>query len=217
MKPYFETKLGKLYHGDCLKVMSELERADLVIADPPYGLKENARKVASRGGLIAATDYGSFEWDNKPASPEEISAIISAGKNAIIWGGNYFKVEPARGWLVWDKMNSSDFADAELAWTNIKMSVRILKFMWNGMIRQGEARGKKRVHPAQKPVELIMWCISFVPKAELILDPFIGSGTSAVACEILNKKWIGIEKEEKYCEIAAKRIETEAQQLKLFR
>jgi len=216
IKPYYSTKLGDLYLGSCLDIMPEIEQVDLVIADPPYGLKENAYRVANRGKLAKTTNYGNFDWDSKPASKEEIKAIIAAGKKAIIWGGNYFNVEPARGWLVWDKQNSGNFADCELAWTNLKMSVRIFRFMWNGMLRQGEARGKARVHPAQKPVELMMWCLSFAPNAKLILDPYLGSGTSAIACEILGKRWIGIEISEEYCEIAAKRIEAEASQLKLF-
>lgn len=206
MKPYFETDLGKLYHGDCLQIMPQLEPVDLVIADPPYGIKENAHRITSRTKLAATTDYGDFDWDKKPASREEIKAIITAGKNCIIWGGNYFYLPPSRGWLVWDKRNSGNFADCELAWTNIKMSVRIFRFMWNGMIRAGEARGKKRVHPAQKPIELMMWCISFVKNAEIILDPMVGSGTTAIAAERLSRRWIGIEISEKYCEIAAKRI-----------
>ena len=216
MKPYYETELGKLYCGDCLEIMPELETVDLVVADPPYGIKENAHRVQSRTKLAATTDYGDFDWDNKPASREEITAIIAAGKNAIIWGGNYFHVPPARGWLVWDKLNSGNFADCELAWTNLKMSVRIFRFMWNGMIRAGEARGKKRVHPAQKPIELMMWCLSFAPNAKLILDPMSGSGTLGITCERFNRKYILIEKEKKYCEIAAKRIENERKQLKMF-
>ena len=216
MKPYYKTELGKLYHGDCLEIMPELETVDLVLTDPPYGIKENAHRVASRTKLATTTDYGDFDWDNKPASKEEITAIIAAGKNAIIWGGNYFHVLPARGWLVWDKLNSGNFADCELAWTNLKMSVRIFRFMWNGMIRAGEARSKKRVHPAQKPIELMMWCLSFVPNAKLILDPMSGSGTTGIACEKLNRKYILIEKEEKYCEISKQRIENERKQLKMF-
>jgi DNA modification methylase len=214
-KCYYYTDNGILFYSDCLDILPELEQADLVIADPPYGLKENAYRVASRTKLVATTDYGDFEWDSKPATQEEIKAIISAGKNAIIWGGNYFHVEPSRGWLVWDKMNSGNFADCELAWTNLKTSVRILSFMWNGMLRQGEARGKKRTHPAQKPVELMLWCMSFVPDIQFVIDPYLGSGSTAVGAEILGIKWAGIEISEKYCEIAAKRIELEVKKPKI--
>ena len=212
---YYSNENGVLLCGDCLEIMPELEPVDLCIADPPYGIKENAHRIASRGKLAATTDYGNFDWDNKPATEKEINATIAAGENAIIWGGNYFNVPPSRGWLVWDKLNSGNFADCELAWTNLKMSVRIFRFMWNGMIRAGEARGKKRVHPTQKPIELMMWCLSFAPHAKSVLDPFLGSGTTAIACEHLNRKWIGIEISERYCEIAAKRIECEISQKKL--
>ena len=213
MNPYYETELGKLYHGDCLEIMPHLEPVDLVLTDPPYGINENAHRIASRTKLAATIDYGEFDWDKEPASDEQITATRAAGNNAIIWGGNYFKVPPSRGWLVWDKLNSGNFADCELAWTNLKMSVRIFRHRWNGMIRESE-RNQKRVHPTQKPVALMVWCLSFL--GGTVIDTFIGSGTTAVACERLNRKWIGIEISEKYCEIAAKRIENERKQLKLF-
>ena len=202
MTPYFETELGKLYCGDCREIMPELEPVDLVLTDPPYGIKENAHRIASRTNLAQTTDYGSFDWDSKPASKKEINLTVCMGKNAIIWGGNYFHLPPSRGWLVWDKLNSGDFADCELAWTNLKMSVRIFRHRWNGMIRDSW-KGKPRIHPTQKPEPLFMWCIEFARKAKTVLDPFLGSGTTAVACERLNRRWIGIERE--------------TQQLKLFR
>jgi len=115
-------------------------------------------------------------------------------------------VPPSRGWLVWDKVNGdNDFADCELAWTNIKTSVRIFRHMWNGMLRQSE-RDVKRVHPTQKPVALMTWCLSFAPESNSIIDPFMGSGTTLRAAKDLGMKAIGIEIEEKYCEIAAKRL-----------
>ena len=212
MTPYYETPLGKIYHGDCLTIMPMLEPVDLVLTDPPYGLGENAHRVASRTKLAKTIDYGSFDWDKKPADKEKIDLSISKAKNSIIWGGNYFHLPPSRGWLVWDKLNSGNFADAELAWTNLKMSVRIFRHMWNGMIR--EERHYKRTHPAQKPIALMIWCLEFCQGS--VLDPFLGSGTTAIACERLNRRWIGIEIEEKYCEISAKRIEKERSQLKLW-
>ena len=212
MTPYYETELGKLYHGDCLEIMPMLEPVDLVLTDPPYGLKENAYRVASRTKLAKTIDYGDFDWDNEPADKEKINMTVSKAENSIIWGGNYFHLPPSRGWLVWDKLNSGNFADAELAWTNLKMSVRLFKYMWNGMIR--EERNYKRTHPAQKPIGLMIWCLGFCQGD--VLDPFLGSGTTAIACERLNRRWIGIEIEEKYCEIAAKRIEKERSQLKLW-
>lgn len=207
--PYYEHNGITIYHGDCKEILPLIVRADLVLTDPPYGLKENAHRVASRTKLAETTDYGDFSWDSEPASEEEIAATLAAAPKAIIWGGNYFGLQPSRGWLVWDKLNSGNFADCELAWTNLKTSVRLFRFMWNGMLRDGEARGEKRVHPAQKPVELMTWCLSFVPEARLVLDPFMGSGTTLVAAKNLGLRAIGIDTEEHNCEIAAKRLRQE--------
>lgn len=221
MNPYYQDGSVTIYHGDCKDVLPTLAKADLVIADPPYGLGECQAKNSSRGNrvrfkskrgravFVPATEYGAYEWDNEPASSEEIQLTIASAKNAIIFGGNYFSLPPSRGWLVWDKLNSGDFAACELAWTNLKMSVRIFRFMWNGMLRDGEQRGVPRVHPTQKPVELMQWCLSFAPNAQSIIDPFMGSGTTLRAAKNLGRKAIGIEGEEKYCEIAAKRMSQE--------
>ena len=209
IKPYYEHAGITIYHGDCREVLPELDRADLCLVDPPYGLGENAYRVAKRGKLAKTTDYGSFDWDKKPADNDSIQACIASGKVCIIWGGNYFHLPPSRGWLVWDKKNSGNFAECELAWTNAKTSVRIFRFMWNGMLRDGESRRKKRVHPAQKPVELMQWCISFAPDCETIVDPFAGSCTTAVAAKNLGVKCICIEKSEAYCEAGARRLQQE--------
>jgi DNA modification methylase len=210
MKPYYEHAGITIYHGDCLEVLPQLPVCDLVLTDPPYGVGENSHRIASRGKLAATTDYGDFDWDSEPASKAEIEATIAAGPLCIIWGGNYFNVPPARGWLVWDKQNgANDFADCELAWTNLKISVRIFRFLWNGMIRAGELRNIPRSHPTQKPRELMAWCLAFVPEANLVLDPFMGSGSVLAAAKTQNRRAIGIEIEEKYCEIAAKRLAQE--------
>lgn len=205
-KPYFEDDAVTIYHGDCRELLPLMPTVDLVLTDPPYGLQENAHRVASRTKLAATTDYGSFGWDKDPASDELISLARATAPLAIIWGGNYFDLPPSRGWLVWDKLNSGNFADAELAWTNLPISVRLKRFMWNGMIRDGEAKDVKRVHPTQKPVELMQWCLGFAADAETIFDPFMGSGTTLRASKNLGRKAIGIELEERYCEIAAKRM-----------
>ena len=210
MKPYYSHAGIEIYCGDCKEILPSLPKCDLLLTDPPYGLKENAHRVASRGKLAATTDYGSFEWDSEPASDALISLCVASAKESIIWGGNYFTVPPSRGWLVWDKRNGGNcFADCELAWTNLKTSVRMFSFLWNGMMRAGEWKDKPRVHPAQKPVELMHWCLSFAPEAKLVLDPFTGSGTALVAAKNAGKQAIGIDREERYCEIAAKRLAQE--------
>jgi len=189
--------------------MGQLPRFDLLLTDPPYGIGENAHRVASRTKLAATTDYGDFDWDLKVADRATLDQAIGLCENAIIWGGNYFNVPPSRGWLVWDKLNSGNFADAELAWTNLKMSVRVFRFLWNGMIRAGEMRGKKRCHPTQKPLELMTWCLSFCSDSITILDPYAGSCTTGRAAKDLGKKAILIERDERYCELGARRMSQE--------
>jgi len=205
---------AELWWGDCLEILPTLPKVDAVITDPPYGLQENAHRVASRGKLAKTTDYGTFDWDKHPASVDQINACVSAADVAIIWGGNYFHLPPSRCWLVWDKVNAgNDFADCELAWTNIRGSVRLFRHMWNGMLRDSE-RNLQRVHPAQKPVALLKWCCD--KTTGTILDPFMGSGTTGVACANLGRKFIGIEIEKKYFDIACERIENAYRQRKLF-
>jgi DNA modification methylase len=203
--PYYNVDGIQIYLGDCREILPHLPKVDLVLTDPPYGIKENAHRIASRTKAAATIDYGDFEWDREPASKEEIEIILNAGKKAIIWGGNYFYLTPSRGWLVWDKLNSGNFADCELAWTNLPMSVRIFRHRWNGMIRASE-NDIKRVHPTQKPIQLMEWCIKWAEDAQIVLDPMMGSGTTLVAAKQLGRKAIGIEIEQRYCDIAIKRL-----------
>ena len=202
-KPYYETELGKLYHGDCLEIMPMLEPVDLVLTDPPYGINANNMTLGSgkkdffRGG----------GWDKKTP---DISWISTKAKWYCVWGGNYFADQlPINNHiLVWWKLNDNlSFSECEFAWTNTGKQSRLLRHHWGGEIKQ---------HPTQKPLGVINWCLTFFPDAKFVFDPFIGSGTTAIACERLNRRWIGIEIEEKYCEIAAKRIENERKQLKLW-
>lgn len=212
-KPCYEEPGITIYCGDCRAILPHLPQFDLCIADPPYGLGEsNVKKHASRcgmgGRLVRATHYEDAAWDNEPASVEEIQLTIQSAKKVIIWGGNYFTLPAARCWLVWDKEMTGDFADGEMAWTNLQSAVRIFRFCWNGMIRAGEGRGVKRVHPTQKPVELMSWCIerARLPEDGTIIDPFMGSGTTLVAAKLRGRRAVGIEISEKYCEIAVNRL-----------
>ena len=213
MKPYYEHAGITIYHGDCREVLPHLSLVDLVLTDPPYGLGENQRRVLSRANAAAATDYGAFSWDKEPPADSTIELTWCAGKYAILWGGNQFTLPLHRGWLVWDKLNSGDFADCELAWTNLPQAVRIFRHRWNGMIRDSE-NDAPRVHPTQKPIALMKWCLSFAPEAQTVLDPFMGSGSTLVAAKHGGRRAIGIEIEEKYCEIAAKRLSQEVLEFK---
>ncbi len=203
-----------LYEGDCLEIMPTLERVDAVVTDPPYGIDENDRKIASRGKLAAPRDYGQVAWDKEPCSPEKIAAMQAASRWQIIFGGNYFELPPTSCWLIWDKQNGeNDFADCELAWTNLRKAVRRVYWRWNGMIRKGH---EERLHPTQKPVGVMKWCIGHLPESQTILDPFMGSGTTGVACVNLGRKFIGIELDPGYFDIAVKRIEEAYKQPRLF-
>lgn len=205
-----------LYLGDCRDILPTLPKVDAVITDPPYGIGEAAGKNKSRGKLAVAKDFGDDSWDDEPISDELIRMVREAGKWAVIFGGNYYALPATSCWLVWDKENGdSDFADCELAWTNLPKAVRRIRYMWNGMLRaNGEARGD---HPTQKPIGVMEWAINHVPEPNrLILDPFMGSGTTGVACMNLGRHFIGIEREPKYFDIACRRIEDAQRQGRLI-
>lgn len=205
-----------LYLGDCREILPTLPKVDAVITDPPYGIGEAAGKNKSRGRLAIAKDYGNASWDDRPIEDDLLGLVRNAGKWCVMFGGNYYYCPPASCWLVWDKENgASDFADCELAWTNLPKAVRRLKYLWNGMLRaNGEPRGD---HPTQKPIGVMRWCIGHVPEpCSMILDPFMGSGTTGVACAQLGRKFIGIEIEPKYFDIACRRIEDAYRQAPLF-
>jgi site-specific DNA-methyltransferase (adenine-specific)/modification methylase len=197
-----------------MDILPTLDKVDAVITDPPYGINENSKKVASRGKLAAPKDYGDFDWDKAPPPDALIELIRTKGQHQAFFGGNYFTLPPTSCWLVWDKLNgSNDFADCELAWTNWPKAVRRLQWRWNGMIRQGN---EERYHPTQKPLEVMKWVIELCPKSETILDPFMGSGTTGVAAVQMGRKFIGIEREPKYFEIACKRIEDAQRTFDMF-
>jgi site-specific DNA-methyltransferase (adenine-specific)/modification methylase len=202
-----------LYLGDCLKVIPTLGKVDCVVTDPPYGIKEARGRNASRGNLAVARDYGRESWDDQTI-PEAIPLIMGCSTTQVIFGGNYYHLPPTKCWLIWDKENGdNDFADAEMAWTNLDKAVRLKRYMWNGMLRANrELRGD---HPTQKPIGVMQWVISHT-EGDLILDPFMGSGTTGVACINMNRKFIGIEKERKYFDVACERIDAAARQGKLF-
>ena len=203
-----------LYLGDCMDILPTLGKVDAVITDPPYGINENSAKVASRGKLAAPKDYGHFDWDKEPPPAALIDALRAHSTYQAFFGGNYFNLPPTSCWLVWDKLNgANDFADCELAWTNWPKAVRRITWRWNGMLRQGN---EERYHPTQKPLEVMKWAIELCPKADTVLDAFMGSGTTGVACSQLGRKFIGIEREPKYFEIACRRIEQAVSQGQLF-
>jgi DNA modification methylase len=213
-----------LYLGDAREIILTLGKVDAVVCDPPYGIGEAAGKAKTRtSGLTSKIknaqryrrDYGDDAWDDKPISNELLSIVLQVSRWQVIFGGNYYPLPPTSCWLVWDKLNGeTDFADCELAWTNLKKAVRRISFLWNGCMRR--ERDVERVHPTQKPIEVMKWCVGHLPAdVETVLDPFMGSGTTGVACVKLGRKFIGIEIEPKYFDIACKRIEAATKEPRL--
>jgi site-specific DNA-methyltransferase (adenine-specific) len=206
---YYEEKNPDLtiYLGDCLEILPLLPKVDLVVTDPPYGINlETAYRLRGRGRLAECKDYAEVIGDDKNFDPTPFLSY----PNVVMFGANYYadKLPKTSGWLVWDKRENqaqNDQADGELAWTNCVKGVRICHHMWNGFLRDSE-RGES-YHPTQKPTHLIKWIFSlrWIPNTT-VLDPFLGSGTTLVACKELNRNGIGIEISEKYCEIAKKRL-----------
>ena len=210
-----------LYLADCRDILPTLPRVDAVVTDPPYGIGADAAmsKVGgSQYGNAAAPKrhYDATDWDSSPPDADTLNLIVAHARHAIMFGGNYFGLPASRCWLVWDKENGDNaFADCELAWTNLDKPVRRIRHMWNGMLRKGQE--ERSNHPTQKPIGVMKWCIGHLPDtAQTILDPFMGSGTTGVAAVQMGRKFIGIEREPKYFDIAVRRIEEAQRQSDLF-
>lgn len=213
LSPYYQDRHCTIYHGDSSEILPQLDVSDLVLTDPPYGIGEAAGKNDSRGRLAAVKSYGYESWDNDRIVKELLFLVVGAGKNTILFGGNYYSdyLNQNVCWLVWDKLNTGDFADCELAWTTLPGAVKRISYLWNGMIKK---KPEDRFHPTQKPLSVMEWCIHIADrklkaKQETIIDPFMGSGTTLRASKNLNRRAIGIEQSEKYCEVAAKRLSQE--------
>lgn len=214
--------LNKIICGDCLEVMRQMpdKCVDLVLTDPQYGIGEARNDNSSRSCLAQSKDYGCHSWDDSIPEPEYFSEMVRVSKNQIIFGGNYFieSLSNSPCWLVWDKDNGdNDFADCELAWTSFKSAVRKFKYRWQGMLQEDMKHKEKRVHPTQKPLALFEWILNLYSKpTDIILDPFLGSGTTVAACINLKRQYIGIEISPEYCAIAEERIRQATRQTRLF-
>ena len=224
--PYYERDGITLFHADCREMLPTL-RADLLCTDPPYGIgvsrrswqggRRNVQKPCRAGLLkgkrpVRCRDYGDYNWDDRPPSRWIFDLMRENTRHQIIFGGNYFPLPPSRCWLVWDKVNGANqFADCELAWTNFDKPVRKLSWRWNGFLQQDMKNKEERVHRAQKPLPLMRWCIEQAPEdCATVLDPYAGSGTTLLAARAMGRTAIGIEQEEAFCEMIAKRLESAA-------
>jgi DNA modification methylase len=200
-----------LYLGDCRQILPGLPKVDAVITDPPYGIKRDGKphSTSSHGGHKG---YDFLGWDAGRPGREVFDLILAAADRHIVWGGNYFAdLLPAESkWLAWDKGQRIDQADAELAWTSLGGALRIFTLNRAAIAIDGA------VHPTQKPVALMAWCIAQAGNPQRTIDPFMGSGTTGVACANLGRQFIGIEREPKYFDIACRRIEDAQRQQRLI-
>ena len=195
---------------DAVDKLMNGQKADMVYTDPPYGISIVGKNGSVGGGLLAKTGvYSEVAGDNSieiAVKAIDVLKKISA-KVEIIWGGNYYAkfLDNSPCWIIWDKNNNGNFADAELAWTNQKTAARIFKHTWNGMIKETE-RGQKRVHPTQKPIALAEWCINNYGRDCIsILDLFGGSGSTLIGCETKGKSCFMMELSPGYIDVIIKR------------
>lgn len=204
--------------GDCLALMKEMpdNSVDAVITDPPYGIEIGKMGFTNNriGGVALRKDYkGMGEWDDRPISKVEIDEIFRISRVQVIFGAQYVAhlLPPHGCWIVWDKKTDdkyqNDFADAELAWTNSDKPSRIIRHLWQGMLQQDMKNKEERFHPTQKPIAVMRKIIQmFTKEGETVLDPYMGSGSTGVACTLTRRNFVGFEVGQQFYDIAAKRI-----------
>ena len=215
---------------DCLEGMRQMpdKSVDLIVTDPPYNLfkiggdkpfgktkiggdKPFGKTKIGGDNICHAKEYPAIDWDFK-LTDEYIKEIFRISKNQIIFGFEHLsdRLPQSRGVYCWDKKRGENttFSDFELIWTSFNKKATFIRFKWNGMLRDSwEVEKNIRVHPTQKPLEIIKILIKEHSKeGDLICDPFMGSGTTALACHQLGRTYIGFEISKEYCEIAKKRL-----------
>ena len=226
-----EIKENEVFNCDCLELMKEMEKqgivADWLIADPPYGISFASDVAKSNGtqygnAMAKKNTYNAKEWDNQRITKEYFDLMFKVSKNQIIFGGNYYTdyLPPTKSWVIWDKRCDdnlrNDFADCEMAWCS-KGVARVFHYLYNGML-QGDMKNKDdRFHPTQKPTQIITKLINYYTQPnDLILDPFMGSFTTAVACHKTGRRYIGAELDPEYFEKGSKRLEQLKRQTTMF-
>jgi site-specific DNA-methyltransferase (adenine-specific) len=198
MKPCYDHAGITIYHGDCREILPQLGKFDLLLTDPPYGHGDKWS-----GGTWASNPIydAAFDWDAAPVEQGLIDAWVAKAAHSILWGGNYYAMPPSRCWLSWLKTSRMPtMADFELAWTNLEQPSKAFD--------EDRNPDGKRQHPTQKPLRLIRWCVALV-KPGTIIDPFMGSGTTLRAAKDAGLRAVGIDRVERYCEVAAKRLSQE--------
>lgn len=216
-----------LYHGDCRTLLPEIQGIDALVVDPPYGIGYCHSGHAGKGLTKARTRFNKLNngyvlGDDQPFDPRH---LLDVAPKIILWGANHYadKLPPSARWLIWDKVCSVGsygkwtFADVEMAWSNLKGTARLYPHLWNGCRRAGEENSflVQRCHPTQKPVAVMSWCIQLcdLPPNSLVVDPYMGSGTTGIASLRMGHRFIGMELDPAHFETAVGRIEAEHDRL----
>lgn len=216
--------LNKITLGDCLDVMKQLpdKSIELILTDPPYGEGMSKRGTIGSSNKGQVKDYGKSDWDDKIPEKIYFDEMFRVSKNQIIFGGNFMveninKNSPC--WIVWDKHNTGNYADCELAWTSFPTAIRQFDYIWNGMIQQNMKEKEFRIHPTQKPVGLLENILREYYDREsngIVADFFSGSGSVAIACYNLGIPFISVEKNLKHYEDSVQRLKEVQAQMRLF-
>jgi DNA modification methylase len=209
MTPYYDEDGITIYHGDCREVLPSIEVADvgLVLTDPPYGMAYKAQRDGRERSRRTQWIVPSVVGDNETFDPTPLLRF----PNVILWGANWYanRLPISGGWIIWDKKPMGKrrgfmSSDVELAWSNVTGRTHKAAIQWDGSERDSD---EGFLHPTQKPVTLMRWLLDeFMPPYGLVLDPYLGSGSTLIAARARGSRAIGIEIEEKYCEIAVQRL-----------
>lgn len=202
---------ARLILGDCRDILPALGPVAAVVTDPPYGLGKDGQ-VRTTGGNGGRKAYDFLGWDGERPARSTFDLILDAAPLHAIWGGNYFAdmLPPTGKWLVWDKAQRINQSDGELCWTSLNGALRIYP------LNRVELLTENAAHPTQKPIKLMLWTLEQIGNPQTVLDPFMGVGSTGVACGIRGSSFVGIEREESYFDIACRRIEQAYKQPRLF-
>ena len=212
----------ELLNMDCMEYLKTCPNKyfDLAVVDVPYGIGEDGESNHSRNQLAQATKYTPKNWDKQPPNENYFKELMRVSKNQIVFGANHFISRipiDSSCWIVWDKDNSGDFADCELAWTSFPTAVRKVKYRWNGMLQQDMKNKEARIHPTQKPKRLYQWIYDeYAKPTDKILDTHLGSGSSAIAAHYFGCDFVGIEIDKEYFDKMMKRFKEQTAQTSLF-
>ncbi len=205
--------INTVIHDKIENVIDSLPEIDLLLTDPPFGLDTKSLSSSkSKAKLGPAREYQQYEWMNKGIiSDEIINKLVTRSSYSIIWGGNYYRLDPSSCWFYWDKQMTCEYADGLLAWTNLPGALKSFTWAWNGMIKETP---EKRWHPTQMPEAVVNFCLDQFEakvkrKPKLVLDPFAGSGTTLACCKKRGIDYIGVEMIDEYMNIINQRLSQE--------